>query len=116
MYIEVPEQILRFYNLDPKRGKASFLSRKDRRFQKLRSMLELWETTGIDARIHKHFNTLKEWEAWKEAVYFTDRDVHWHIFIQQDDGSWDFYLEQSLSFPPTLEKIYRLAESMKKQQ
>lgn len=114
MYIEMPEQTLRLYNLLSDRDSASFRSCRHRKFEKLRSPLELWEAMGIEAQIHKRFNNLEEWEAWKKTVYFSDYEVHWQIFIQQEDGSWDFYLEQSLAFPPALEKIYRLAASMKK--
>ena len=114
MYIEMPEQALHLYNLLSDRDNASFHSRQHRKFGKLRSMLEQWEAEGIESQIRKHFKDLEEWEAWKKEVYFSDYEVHWQVFIQQDDGSWDFYLELSLAFPPTLEKIYRLAASMKK--
>lgn len=114
MYIEMPQQALHLVNLLSDREKASFHSRQHRKFGKLCCMLERWETDGIEAGIRKHFKDLKEWEAWKEEVYFSDYEVHWQVFIQQDDGSWDFYLEQSLAFPTILEKIYHLAESMRK--
>lgn len=114
MYVEMPNQTLRFYNLLSERESASFCVCQHRKFKKLRSMLELWEAMGIDARIHKRFACLDEWEEWKKTVYFRDYEVHWQVFIQQEDGSWDFYLEQNLAFPPALEQIYRLAASMKK--
>ena len=114
MYIEMPKQTLRIYNLLSDRDNASFCSCQHRKFNKLRSLLELWEAMGIDARIHKRFARLEDWEEWRKTVYFCDYEVHWQVFLQQEDGSWDLYLEQSLAFPTALEQIYRLAASMKR--
>ncbi len=114
LYIEIPAQTLRFYNLKSKHTKADFCACQHRKFKKLLSMVEQWEEAGIEAHLHKRFGNLKEYEAWKMTDYYPDDAVHWRVLILQDDGSWDLYLEQSLAFPPALEKIYRLAASMRK--
>lgn len=114
MYIDMPQQTLRFYDLLSKRDSASFRSCQHRRFPELQDNLELWEAMGIESTIRKRFNNLQEWDAWRKTVYFADRDVHWQIFIQHEDGSWTLYLEQSLAFPSALEQIYHLARKMRK--
>jgi hypothetical protein len=114
IYIEMPGQALHFYDYLSETDNASFHTRRHRQFDKLCSMLERWEMAGIGAEIHKRFKNLEEWEAWKKEVNFSDYEERWHIFIQQDDGSWDFYLELTFAFPPALEEIYRMAESMGK--
>ena len=115
LYIEMPQQTLRFYNLSTRRANEDFRSCQHRKFEKLRSLVEQWEDNGIEARLHKRFSNLEEYEAWKMTDYYPDDDVHWLVLIQQDDGAWDLYLELSLAFPTALERIYRLAASMRKE-
>lgn len=116
MYIDTFDQSLRFYDtpLNTRRDSVAFLACRHRKFRKLLTNLELWEASGICSTVQKRFNTLQEWDAWRKTVLFIDREVHWQVFIQHDDGSWMLYLELNLSFPPELEQIYRLAASMKK--
>lgn len=114
MYIDMDRQSLEFNDLLTRSDSASFKSRRHKHFGKLRQALEQWEATGIEATIQKQFSSLLEWDVWRKTVGFKDCDVHWQVFVQQDDNSWALYLELGLSFPRELEEIYRIASRMKR--
>lgn len=108
MYIDVPAQSLRLDDLNSE--KRSFHCRRHPAFAEIDRLLNAWVRDGITATVCKHFESLKAYDEWRKTVGFRDDEVHWQMFIEHDNGTWDLFLELSLAFPRELEQLYRLAQ------
>lgn len=111
LYIDIPSQCLRLDDLSNE--KNCFIRRCHPEFALLQQLLEQWTAEGIEASIQRHFDHIGQYYNWRKTVGFQDYEVHWQVLIENDDGSWDLYLEFDLVFPQKLEEIYRVAKKLR---
>ena len=111
--LDIPIQMLDFCNMRSLSEKTVFRSYRDKRYPKLKQLLEEWNHTGIDAAIIQQFDSPGGWEKWKKNVFFNSLQVHWQVVIEHDDGFCTVYVDLGLAFSPELERIYKLAVKMK---
>lgn len=118
LYIDLAQRRLQFFGDEilrgSKRGKKEidFVSRNSPKFSDLQGHLEdlIWNGIGI-GRFH-HFSTLKEFNRWKWKEGIRYREIHWQVFLEEDDGSWLVCMNFDIDFPKELEALYAFAKSM----
>ena len=119
LYIDLTKKRLQFFGDETFRGsrhgkkEIDFVSCNSPKFSKLQELLEdlIWNGIGIEH--FQHFSTLKEYSRWKREGGIEYRDIHWRVFVEEDDGSWLAYLNYDLEFLREMETLYEFAKSMR---
>ena len=119
LYIDLQHEKLQFFSDEVLRGsrrskrEIEFVSKGNPRFNKLKELLDRLVHHGIEIKHFKHFVTLKAYNSWREKEKIADRNVHWQVFIEEDDGTWLVCVNCTMEFPTELEALYEFAKAMR---
>lgn len=119
LYIDLQQEQLQFFSDEVLRGskrskrEIEFVSKGSKKFICLKELLDRLVQRGIGIEQFQHYKTLKAYYSVRRKEHIDDNNVHWQVFVEEDDGSWLVCVNCSLEFPPELEALYEFAKTMR---
>ena len=110
--LEPTFQKLSFYDMKRETPDSIFRCWNHDRYGELLQIFRDWVKAGIDASTVERFETPKGWDDWRKTVFFEDKDVHWQVLIEYNNGTCAAYVHRNVLFPKELRQIYEVARSM----
>ena len=110
--LEPTFQKLSFFDMKKQSTSSIFHCWNHDRYGELLQIIRDWEKTGIQSTRIRRFERPVGWSDWRHEVFFEDKEVHWQVLIEYDNGSCVAYVQLDYPFPKELRQIYELARSM----